>query len=139
MRFNLNLEERIVLKFLQGEEYPLPATTVADNTGVETYRVMEAFASLAENELFIMVDRTAGELSSLGKDYNLFDDESVDELSGKILPETEIFLQYFLDDPNATPSYKRLEVVDGLKAEEIERAIEELEALGYPARSRIKP
>jgi len=137
MRLNLSLEERIVLKFLQREEYPLPATSVADETGLENYEVMDVFASLAEKELFIALDRTAGELSPSGLNYNLFDDESIDELSENVQVETKILLRYFLDDSDATPSSREIEAADGLKPEEIERAIDELEKWGYPARSRI--
>jgi hypothetical protein len=139
MRLNLTVEERAVLKCLKEEEYPLLATTIADKTGLENYEVMDAFASLAEKELFIAVDRTAGELSPFGRNYNLFDDEGIDELSGKIRPETEILLRHFLENPDATPSFRELEAVDGMKPEEIERAIEELETWKYPARSRVKP
>jgi len=139
MRLNLRLEERIVLKFLQREEYPLPATSVADETGLENYEVMDAFASLAEKELFIAIDRTAGELSASGSDYNLFDDESIDELSENVHAETKILLRYFLDDPDATPSSREIQDADGLSPDEIERAIDELEKWGYPARSRIIP
>jgi hypothetical protein len=139
MRLNLSLEERIVLKFLQREEYPLPATSVADETGLENYEVMDAFASLAEKELFIAEDRTAGELSPSGSNYNLFDDESIDELSENVHAETKILLHYFLDDPDATPSSREIEDADGLNPDEIERAIDELEKWGYPARSRIIP
>jgi len=138
MRFALSVEERIVLKCLQEDEYPLPATSIADITGLDSHDVMDAFVSLAEKELFIAVDRTAGELSSLGRNYNLFNDESIDELPGKIKPETEILLHYFLNDPGANPSIQVLVAFDGLKPEQIENAIEELEAWGYPARSRIE-
>jgi hypothetical protein len=138
MRFALCVEERIVLRCLQEEVYPLPATTVADKTGLDSHDVMDALASLAEKELFIAVDRTAGELSPLGRNFNVFNDESLDELPGKIKPETEILLRYFLDDPGAKPSVRVLEMFDGMKPEEIENAIEELEAWGYPARSRIE-
>jgi hypothetical protein len=138
MTFSLSTEERIVLKCLQEQECPLPATTVADVTGLESHDVMNTLASLAEKELFIAVDRTAGELSPLGRNYNLFNDESIDELPGKVKPETEILLRYFLDDPDAKPSTRVLVAFDGLKPEQIENAIEELEAWGYPARSRIE-
>jgi hypothetical protein len=138
MTFALSMEERIVLKCIQEQEYPLPATGIADITGLESHDVMDALASLAEKELFIAVDRTAGELSPLGRNYNLFNDESIDELTGKIKPETEILLRYFLDDPDAKPSIRVLVAFDGLKPEQIENAIEELEAWGYPARSRIE-
>ncbi len=136
-RCNLNMDERIVLKFLQREEFPLPATTVADRTGLETSEVMEAFAALAEKDLFIAVDRTAGELSPLGLHYNLFADESIDEVFEKVQADTRIVLQYFLDDPDATPSFREIEATYGLTPEQIEKAIEELETWGYPARSRI--
>jgi hypothetical protein len=138
MRLALSMEERIVLNCLQEEEYPLPASSIADITGLESHDVMDACVSLAEKELFIAVDRTAGELSPLGRNYNLFDDENIDELPGKIKPETEILLRHFLDDPDAKPSVQVLEMFDGLKPEEIENAIEELEAWGYPARSRTE-
>jgi hypothetical protein len=138
MRLALSMEERIVLRCLQVEIYPLPATTVADVTGLESHDVMDAFVSLAEKDLFIAVDRTAGELSFLGRAYNLFNDEKLDELSGKIMPETERLLRYFLDDPDANPSVQVLVAFDGLKPEQIENAIEELETWGYPARSRIE-
>jgi hypothetical protein len=137
MNLRLSLEERIVLKFLQSEEDPLPATTVADRTGLENNEVMDAFSSLAEKELFIAEDRTAGELSPLGWKYNLFGDESIDELYEKVRAETKNVLYYFLDDPDATPSSREIEVTYGLTPEQIERAIEELETWGYPARSRI--
>jgi len=139
MELTLSLEERIVLKFLQREEYPLPATTIADRTGLENNEVMDAFASLAEKELFVAVDRTAGELSPSGWNFNLFDDESIDELYEKVGAETKIVLQYFLDDPDATPSFREIEATYGLNPEEIGRAVEELETWGYPAKSRIKP
>lgn len=139
MSLNLNLEERIVLKFLQREEFPPLSTTVADRTGLENSEVMDAFASLAEKELFIAVDRTAGELSPLGWRYNLFDDESIDELYEKVHADTKTVLQYFLDDPDAAPSFREIEATYGLTPEQIEKAIEELESWGYPAESRIKP
>lgn len=138
MTFALSKEERIVLRCLQEQECPLPASGIADITGLESHDVMDVFTSLAEKDLFIAVDRTAGELSPLGRAYNLFSDEKIDELSGKIKPETEILLRYFLDDPGAKPSIEVLVAFDGLKPEQIENAIEELEAWGYPARSRIE-
>jgi hypothetical protein len=138
MRLALSMEERIVLNCLQEQECPLPATGIADITGLESHDVMDACVSLAEKELFIAVDRTAGELSPLGRNHNLFNDESIDELPGKIKPETETLLRYFLDDPGAKPSIRVLVAFDGLKPEQIENAIEELEAWGYPARSRIE-
>lgn len=99
---------------------------------------MDAFVSLAEKELIYAEDRTVGELSPFGESYNLFDDESVDDLSGKVKPETEVILRYFLVDPEVKPSVEVLIAFDGMKPEQIENAIEELEALGYPARSRIE-
>jgi DNA-binding MarR family transcriptional regulator len=137
MRFNLTWEERLVLTCLQEQDYPLPSTTIADATGLDHYDVLEAISFLAEKDLIITEDGTA-ELSPSGKEYNLFDDESIDELAGHLLPETEILIQHFLDDPGAAPSYEELEVVDGLKPEQIERAIEELERSGYPARTRVR-
>jgi len=139
MRFNLNLEERIVLKFLQREELPLLASTIAERTGLENNEVMAAFGSLAEKDLFIALDRTAGELSELGWNYNLFDDESIDELYEKVHADTKIVLQYFLDNPDTIPSFREIESTYNLRPYEIDAAIDELETWGYPAKSRIKP
>ena len=101
--------------------------------------VREVFASLAEKDLFMLEDRTAGELSDFGRDYNLFDDECIDALYDSLLPETKILLDHFIQDPEATPSREVLAATDGLKPEEIERAIDELEHLGYPPRRRVQP
>jgi hypothetical protein len=137
MRYNLTWEERLALKCLQEQEYPLHSTNIADTTGLDNYDVLRAISSLAEKDLIITEDGTA-ELSPSGTEYNIFDDESIDGLAGHLLPETEILLQYFLDDPNAAPSYEELEIVDGLKMEQIDRAIDELERSGYPARARVQ-
>jgi len=139
MRFRLNFDERIVLIYMQEEE---PATTsidVANRTGLEHHQVREVFSSLAEKDLIIAEDRTAGELSESGRNYNLFDDESIDTVYDNLLPETRILLDHFIENPDATPSREVLTTVDGLKAEEIERAIDELEHLGYPAKRRVQP
>ncbi|HNQ26237.1 MAG TPA: hypothetical protein PKG69_05890 [Methanoregulaceae archaeon] len=139
MRFRLNFEERIVLRYMQEEE---PATTsidVANRTGLAHHQVREVFSSLAEKDLIIAEDRTAGELSESGRNYNLFDDESVDTVYDNLLPETRILLDHFIENPDATPSREVLTTVDGMKAEEIERAIDELEHLGYPAKRRVLP
>jgi|GEM_PF-861217 DNA-binding MarR family transcriptional regulator len=138
MRFNLGREERIVLKCLQEEEYPLQASTIADRTDLELRTVMGVIRSFAEKELVFAEDLTVAELSTLGRGYNLFDDESIDELSGDVKPLTQIVLRRFLEDPDAHPSFREIEAVDGLKQQEIEIVIEELENLGYPARSRIR-
>jgi len=106
------------------EELALPATTIADRIELEVSNIIAAIDSLAEKELVIAEDGT-GEISPSGISYNLFDDESIYELSGKVRRETEVLLRYFLEDPNATPSRQRLEVVDGLTPEEIDRAIED--------------
>ena len=109
MRFNLTWEERLVLMCLQDREYPLPATTIADAIGLDHYDVLRAISLLAEKDLVMTEDGTA-ELSPSGEEYNLFDDESIDELAGHLLPETELLLQHFLVDPSAAPSYEELEV-----------------------------
>jgi hypothetical protein len=137
MRFHLNLNERKVLGFLQGEEYPLTASAVADRTGLEDYEVMDAYSSLADKEIIMAEDRTAGELSALGREYNLFDDESIDELPGRVSSETEIILLYFQENPGANLYPDEIETRHGLTQEQIERAVAELEKWGYPARSRI--
>jgi len=123
MRYNLTFNERAVLICLK-EELALPATTIADRIELEVSNIIAAIDSLAEKELVIAEDGT-GEISPSGISYNLFDDESIYELSGKVRRETEVLLRYFLEDPNATPSRQRLEVVDGLTPEEIDRAIED--------------
>lgn len=138
MRFNLGREERIVLKCLQEEEHPLQASTVADRTDLELRTVMGVIESFAEKELVFVEDLTVAELSSLGREYNLFDDESIDELPGKMNPRTRIVLRHFLEDLDVPPSFREIEAVDGLTYQEIETVIEELENLGYPARSRIR-
>ena len=56
-----------------------------------------------------------------------------------LLPETKILLDHFIQDPDATPSREVLAATDGFKPEEIERAFDELEHLGYPARRRVQP
>lgn len=138
MRFNLDRKERIVLKCLQEEEYPLQASTIADRTDLELRTVMDVINSFTEKELVFAEDLTVAELSTLGRGYNLFNDESIDELSGNVNPITQIVLRRFLDDPDAHPSFREIEAMDGLTYQEIESVIEELENLGYPARSRIK-
>ncbi len=138
MRFQLTFEERIVLRYLQEEEQAATSIDVANRTGLDHHQVREVFSSLAEKDLFIAQDRTAGELSLWGRDYNLFDDESIDIVGEGILPETRILLDYFREDPDATPSREVLAATDGLKPQEIERAIDELEYLGYPARKRVQ-
>lgn len=138
MIFNLGREERIVLKCLQEEEYPLQASTIADRTGLELRTVMDVIDSFADKELVFAEDLTVAELSTLGRGYSLFDDESIDGLSGDVNPLTQILLRRFLDDPDAHPSFHEIETVDGLTYQEIENVIEELENLGYPARSRIR-
>jgi len=139
MRFQLTFEERIVLKYLQEEEASATSIDIANRTGLDHHQVREAFASLAEKDLFILEDRTAGELSESGRNYNLFDDESIGAAYDSLRPETRILLDHFIEDPDATPSEEVLKTVDGLKPQEIERAIDELEYLGYPARRRVKP
>ncbi|HPH34260.1 MAG TPA: hypothetical protein PLU94_02100 [Methanoregulaceae archaeon] len=138
MRFLLPFEERIVLRYLQEEEASATSIDVANRTGLDHRQVREAFASLAEKDLIIAED-LAGELSLLGRNYNLFDDESIDEVYDSLPPETRMLLDYFIEDPDATPSREVLAAADGLKPQEIERAIDELEYLGYPARRRVKP
>ncbi len=139
MRPRLNFEERILLKYLQEEEEAATSIDVANRTGLEHHQVREVFASLAEKDLLILEDRTAGELSDFGREYNLFDDECIDTLYDGLLPETKILLDHFIQDPDATPSREVLAATDGFKPEEIERAIDELEHLGYPARRRVQP
>jgi len=139
MRFRLTFEERIVLKYLQEEEEAATSLDVANRTGLDHHTVREVFASLAEKDLFIAQDRTAGEISASGRDYNVFDDESIDTLHDGLLPETRILLDHFREDPDATPSREVLMAADGFKPPEIERAIDELEHLGYPARRRVQP
>lgn len=139
MRPRLNFEERILLKYLQEEEEAATSIDVANRTGLEHHKVREVFASLAEKDLLILEDRTAGELSDFGREYNLFDDECIDTLYDGLLPETKILLDHFIQDPDATPSREVLAATDGFKPEEIERAIDELEHLGYPARRRVQP
>jgi hypothetical protein len=139
MRFRLNFEERIVLKYLQEEEEAATSIDVANRTGLDHHQVKEVFASLAEKDLFSAEDRTAGELSESGRDYNLFNDECIDTFYDSLQRETRILLDHFIEDPDATPSREVLTAADGLKPEEIERAIEELERLGYPARRRVQP
>lgn len=137
MKFNLNREERVVLKILQGEEDPLLATDVANMTGLDNREVMDAFASLAEKELFILEDRTAGEISEGGKGYNLFEDESLIVLSDELDVDTNTLLQCLLDDPSATISARETEVTYGLSLVKIWEIVDQLENLGYPARLRI--
>jgi len=139
MRPRLNFEERILLKYLQEEEEAATSIDVANRTGLEHHQVREVFASLAEKDLLILEDQTAGELSDFGREYNLFDDECIDTLYDGLLPETKILLDHFIQDPDATPSREVLAATDGFKPEEIERAIDELEHLGYPARRRVQP
>jgi len=139
MKLRLNFEDRIVLKYLQEEEEAATSVDIANRTGLEQYEVMEAFSSLAEKDLFIAVDRTAGELSESGRDYNLFNDACIDTLYDGLQPETRILLDHFIEDPDATPSREVLAAADGLNPEEIETAIDELERLGYPARLRVQP
>ena len=138
MRFRLTFEERIVLRYLQEEEQAATSIDVANRTGLDHHQVREVFSSLAEKDLIIAEDRTAGELSLFGRNYNLFDDESIDTLYDGLQPETRILLDHFIQDPDATPSREVLKAVDGLKAEEIESAIDELEHLGYPAGKRVQ-
>ena len=78
MRPRLNFEERILLKYLQEEEEAATSIDVANRTGLEHHQVREVFASLAEKDLLILEDQTAGELSDFGREYNLFDDECID-------------------------------------------------------------
>ena len=139
MKFNLNREERVVLKILQGEEDPLLATVVANMTGLDNREVMDAFASLAEKELFKLEDRTAGEISEEGKGYNLFEDESLIPLSDELDIDTNIILQCLLDDPSAILSASEIETTYGLSLVKIWEAVDKLEYLGYPARPRIGP
>ena len=139
MRPRLNFEERILLKYLQEEEEAATSIDVANRTGLEHHQVREVFASLAEKDLLILEDQTAGELSDFGREYNLFDDECIDTLYDGLLPETKILLDHFIQDPDATPSREVLAATDGFNPEEIERAIDELEHLGYPARRRVQP
>jgi DNA-binding transcriptional regulator YhcF (GntR family) len=139
MGFRLNFEERIVLKYLQEEEEAATSIDVANRTGLDHHQVKEVFASLAEKDLFIAEDRTAGELSQSGRDYNVFDDECIDTFHDRLPHETKKLLDHFIEDPDANPSREVLAAAEGLKPEEIERAIEELEHLGYPARRRVQP
>lgn len=139
MKLRLPFEERIVLKYLQEEEEAATSVDVANRTGLKQHEVMEAFSSLAGKDLFIAEDRTAGEISAGGRDYNLFNDECIDSLCDGLRPETRILLAHFIEDPDATPSREVLAAADGLNPEEIERAIDELERLGYPARRRVQP
>jgi hypothetical protein len=133
----LDIVERKVLRCFQEDEYPLLASAVAERTGYENEEVMMAFSSLAEKGLLDIEDRTAGELSFMGRNYDLFDDESIDNLS--LRRETEIVLDSLKHHPENTVSRKKLETMDGLTPEEIDRAIDALEDLGYPIHSRVRP
>ena len=139
MKLRLHFEERIVLKCLQEGDGAATSIDIANRTGLEQYEVMEVFSSLAEKDLFIAVDRTAGEISAWGRDYNLFNDPCIDTLYDDLQPETRLLLDHFIEDPDATPSREVLAAADGLNPEEIERATDELERLGYPARRRVQP
>ena len=136
---NLTLEERKVLRYFQEKKTPLLAATIAEETGLDDNEVMDAFSSLSEKGFLILEDKTAGELSSLGMTHNLFEDESIDELSGLICPEAEIILRYFTNDPKGEVSIRALKAFDGLADEEIERGIEDLDRWGYPIKTRMRP
>jgi DNA-binding MarR family transcriptional regulator len=136
-RLHLNIVERKVLCIFQEEKSSLLASYIAERIGYDTHAVMKAFETLAEDEILTIVDRTAGELTPFGMTYDLFDDDSLSGLS--LRRDTEIILELLLNDPHHTVSRKELESHKGFTPEEIERAIDELEDLGYPMRSRVKP
>ncbi|MBP1927724.1 DNA-binding MarR family transcriptional regulator [Methanolinea mesophila] len=134
MIYTLNPDERKVLRFFQEEDLPFLAEKVAYEIGYDERDVVRIFKSLAEKDLLITEDMT-GELSPYGRDYDLFQDESLRELS--IRRETEIVLDALENSPEGTVSRTLLESVDGLTPAEIDAAIDELDGLGYPIRSRV--
>jgi hypothetical protein len=136
MIYNLNLEERNVLRFFQKVAEPLLASQVADELGYDERDVMRILESIRQMDLVILEDRTAGELSPSGRDYDLLQDMSLQELTLK--RETEIVIEALENSPDGTVSRVLLETVDGLTPAEIDAAIDELDELGYPIRARVR-
>ncbi len=136
MIYNLNPDERKVLRLFQEMDEPLLAGQVADEIGSDERDVARVFESLAEKQLISIIDRTAGELTPLGRDYDLFQDMGIRELT--LQRGTEIVLDALVDSSDGTVSRTILESAEGLTPAEIDAAVDELDELGYPIRSRVR-
>jgi DNA-binding MarR family transcriptional regulator len=136
MKLNLNPARRRVLLVLQ-QEGPKDAEDIADQLRIPLGEVREAIAALSEEDLVITPDQTVAELTELGENYNLLSDESIDNELGRLRGCRAEILGYIQETQGHPISQQLLEVQLGRSENEISKAMDALEDLGYPVKKII--
>jgi hypothetical protein len=136
MKLNLNPARRRVLLVLQ-QEGPKDAEDIADQLRIPLGEVREAIAALSEEDLVITPDQTVAELTELGENYNLLSDESIVNELGRLRGCRAEILGYIQETQGHPISQQLLEVQLGRSENEISKAMDALEDLGYPVKKII--
>lgn len=136
MRFNLALEERRVLLYLQ-RSGPQDAEILADSLDLSLQKTREAIQALAEKDLVSTPDGTVAELTGSGESYNLMNDESLEETIGTMSRAMRKILTRVSESPPQTSAIPVFCTNQGITIEECVKALEVLESRGYPASDYI--
>jgi hypothetical protein len=136
MRFNLALEERRVLLYLQ-RSGPQDAEILADSLDLSLQKTRDAIQTLAEKDLVSTPDGTVAELTGSGESYNLMNDESLDETSVTMSRAMRKIVTCVLESPLQTSAIPVFCTNQGITIEECVKALEDLESRGYPVSDHI--
>jgi predicted transcriptional regulator len=136
MRFNLALNERRVLLYLQ-RSGPQDAEILADSLNLSLQKTKDAIQTLAEKDLVSTPDSTVADLTGSGESYNLMNDESLDETSGTMSRAMRKILACVSESPLQTSAIPVFCTSQGISIEECVKTLEVLESRGYPASDYI--
>jgi len=136
MIFNLALEERRVLLFLQ-RSGPQDAEILADSLDLSLQKTRDAIQTLAQKELVSTPDGTVAELTAMGESYNLMNDESLEETTGTMSRAMRKIVTCLSESPLQSGPIAVFCTNQGITVEECVKALEALESRGYPVSDHI--
>jgi hypothetical protein len=136
MMFNLALEERRVLLCLQ-RSGPQDTELLADSLDLPLQKTRDAIQALAEKDLVSTPDGTVAELTHCGESYNLMNDESLVETSDTLSKGMKKIIDFIEKSPNRTDTITFCGN-QAMTMKECVKAIEALEARGYPVNDYIR-